>query len=126
MPPTTDRTPQEPSLGKYLADLRGARGMTLRAVEEATNREISNAYLSQIETGKIAKPSPNILYTLANLYKANYQELMERAGYVVPKPSHRPAQRQARIAALAKEDLTPEEEDLLLQYMAFLKQRRRK
>ena len=126
MPPPADRNPQESSLGKYLADLRGARGLTLRAVEEATEREISNAYLSQIENGKIAKPSPNILYVLARIYKASYDDLMERAGYIVPKPPRRSAQRQARLAALAKEDFTPEEEDLLLEYMAFIKQRRKK
>lgn len=126
MPMPPDRNPHESSLGKYLADLRGARGLTLRAVEDATNREISNAYLSQIETGKINKPSPNILHALARLYKADYHDLMERAGYIVPKPSHRPAQRHGRVAALAKEELTPEEEDLVLEYMAFLRQRRKK
>ena len=50
------------SLGQYLHSIRTDRDMTLRAVEEATNKEISNAYLSQLEQDKIKKPSPNILY----------------------------------------------------------------
>ena len=58
--------------------MRKSRGLTLRQVEEATEKEISNAYLSQLETGKISKPSPNVLHTLANLYAAEFQTLMER------------------------------------------------
>jgi transcriptional regulator with XRE-family HTH domain len=42
--------------------------MTQRQVEEATEKQVSNAYLSQPETGKIQQPSPNILHALAELY----------------------------------------------------------
>ncbi len=45
------------TLGEYLGSIRTDRKLTLRAVEEATNKEVSNAYLSQIENGKIQKPS---------------------------------------------------------------------
>ena len=41
--------------------------MTLREVEEATNKEVSNGYLSQLESGRISKPSPHILYTLSSV-----------------------------------------------------------
>ncbi len=41
------------TLGKYLASIRADRKMTLREVEEATSKQVSNAYLSQIENGKI-------------------------------------------------------------------------
>jgi len=46
-----DRTKEERSrkskttLGKYLASIRKDRGLTLRQVEEASEREVSNAYL---------------------------------------------------------------------------------
>ena len=46
-------------LGSLLADLRQAKGLSLREVEEATGRAVSNAYLSQLENGKIQKPSPS-------------------------------------------------------------------
>ena len=39
------------TLGQYLASIRADRKMTLREVEEATNKVVSNAYLSQIENG---------------------------------------------------------------------------
>ena len=40
-------------LGGLLADLRTAKGLSLRQVEEATDKAVSNAYLSQLENGKI-------------------------------------------------------------------------
>src|SRR2546425_8968864 len=58
-----DARPSE--LGALLADLRTAKGLSLRQVEEATDRAVSNAYLSQLENGKIQKPSPNVLHSLA-------------------------------------------------------------
>ena len=44
------------TLGEYLANVRIAKQLTLRAVEESTNGEVSNAYLSQLEHGRISKP----------------------------------------------------------------------
>ena len=55
-------------LGALLADLRTAKGLSLREVEEATDRAVSNAYLSQLENGKIQKPSPNVLHSLSGVY----------------------------------------------------------
>lgn len=46
--------------------MRKAKGLTLRKVEELTG--ISNPYLSQLETGKIASPSYNTVRTLVMLY----------------------------------------------------------
>ena len=68
----------ESTLGEHLARLRTASGLTLRQVEEATQKEVSNAYLSQLEKGKITKPSPNVLHALADAYKTSYEDLMER------------------------------------------------
>ena len=55
-------------LGALLADLRTAKGLSLREVEEASGKAVSNAYLSQLEHGKIRKPSPNVLHSLAEVY----------------------------------------------------------
>jgi transcriptional regulator with XRE-family HTH domain len=49
------------SLGLYLKGARLKRNMTLRDVEAATGKEVSNAYLSQLESGKITKPSVHAL-----------------------------------------------------------------
>lgn len=47
-------------------DLRKNKGFTLRKVEDLTG--ISNAYLSQLENGKIKSPSYTIVKTLYDLY----------------------------------------------------------
>ena len=43
-------------LGEYLASVRADRGLSLREVEKATDKTVSNAYLSQIENGQIKRP----------------------------------------------------------------------
>lgn len=126
MSPATDAREKERSLGAELQKLRRAAGLSLRQVEEATEKEVSNAYLSQLETGKIAKPSPNILHTLARVYDARYEDLMELAGYVLSEPAQPHGRRHGRVAALSIKDLTPEEEDALLKYAAFLRTQRKK
>lgn len=112
-------------LGQYLWDVRNARGMTLRQVEEAS--DVSNAYLSQLETGKIKQPSPHILHELAEVYNVPYETLMEKAGYIKreegDKSKGRP--RKGRVATFATEDLTEDEEAELLKYLAFLRTRKR-
>lgn len=120
------------SLGEYLANIRGIRKMTLREVEQATGSEVSNAYLSQLETNKITKPSPNVLHALAQVYVIPYETLMEKAGYISPVSSAPDALRSGaplrhgRAATFAPENLTQEEEERLLEYLAFLRSRRGK
>lgn len=109
-------------LGALLADLRKAKGLSLREVEEATGKAVSNAYLSQLENGRIQKPSPNVLHSLSEVYAVPYEALMEKAGYLLP--SQDSSGRRRRLAAFAIDDLTAEEEEELLKYLAFLRTRR--
>jgi len=111
------------ALGSLLADLRVAKGLSLRQVEEATERSVSNAYLSQLEKGKIRKPSPNVLHSLAFVYAVPYETLMEKAGYPLPAESGGGGRRR-RLAAFSIDDLTVEEEEELLKYLAFLRSRK--
>ncbi len=109
-------------LGTVLADLRKAKRLSLREVEEATGRTISNAYLSQLENGRIRKPSPSVLHGLADVYAVPYETLLEKAGYLRPSEGKRGGRRR-KLAAFAIDDLTPEEEEELLKYLAFLRSR---
>jgi transcriptional regulator with XRE-family HTH domain len=109
--------------GTVLADLRTAKGFSLREVEEATGKAVSNAYLSQLENGKIQKPSPNMLHSLAAVYAVPYETLMERAGYLLPTEGSNGGRRRS-LAAFAIEDLTAGEEEELLKYLAFLRFRK--
>jgi len=108
-------------LGALLADLRRAKGLSLRAVEEATGGAVSNPYLSQLEKGKIRKPSPHVLQALSGVYGVPYERLMERAGYLLTAENG--SGRRRRLAVFAIDDLTAEEEEELLKYLAFLRSR---
>ncbi|QDU98581.1 HTH-type transcriptional repressor RghR [Lignipirellula cremea] len=121
---TSDQT-----LGKYLSSLRGMKKMTLREVEDATDKEVSNAYLSQLENDKIAKPAPSILHALAAVYGQPYEKLMGKAGYLPASSATsalRSGKRHGRAATFANENLTDEEEEKLIEYLSFLRSRRGK
>ena len=107
-------------IGVVLADLRRAKGLSLRDVQEATGGAVSNAYLSQLERQKIKKPSPNVLRNLAEVYGVPYETLMEKAGYLLPATDGQDGRRR-RLAVFAIDDLTAEEEEELLKYLAFLR-----
>jgi len=118
-------------LGQYLWDLRQASGLSLREVEKWAG--VSNAYVSQLETGKIVKPSPDVLHRLDETYAsrlprnarvlASFKRMMELAGHPTPKKD---AAREGRLPTFGGEELTSEEEEELLKYLAFLRMRKGK
>ena len=113
--------------GAYLKSLRTGLKMSLREVEEATGKEISNAYLSQLENGKISKPSPSILHSLAGVYSVPYEKLMERAGYLPSSGAGRTeGAKHGRAATFSIENLTEEEEKELLDYLNWYRSKREK
>lgn len=118
--------PAGQTLGQYLRNLRLARRLTLREVEDASG--VSNPYLSQLETDKITKPSPHVLHKLAPVYGASYETLMEKAGYLRRSAPGAPsaAKRAGRLPAFSTDELTAEEEEALLEYLAFLRSRKGK
>jgi transcriptional regulator with XRE-family HTH domain len=108
-------------LGSFLASARNATGKTLRAVESDTG--ISNAYLSQLENGKIKAPSPQNLHKLASVYSVSYELLMELAGFPVPDGlgSRLSTNRMAsRIGPM-----TEVEEEALVEYLQFIRSRKK-
>jgi transcriptional regulator with XRE-family HTH domain len=114
-------------LGRYLASIRSDRQLSQRDVEKATNKIVSNAYLSQIENDQIKMPNPNILHALAELYAVSYEELMERAGFVAPmrSRSHSSKKSRSNAAPLAGHNLTAQEEKELVQYLGYLRSRKK-
>lgn len=111
------------TLATFISDARAKAGLTLRAVEKETG--ISNAYLSQLEHGKIQTPAPQNLHKLAALYHVPYEILMELAGYPVPE-STAVTSRPARDTIAARiGSVTKEEEEALVEYLQFLRLRKR-
>src|SRR3954447_12279027 len=92
-----ERNTSKRTLGQYLASIRTDRKMTLREVEEATSKQVSNAYLSQIENDKIQQPSPNILHALAELYAISFEKLMDMAGYLTSPATRSDSERHGRV-----------------------------
>jgi len=117
--PRSNRKHSRVELGALLAHLRVAKGFSLRQVEDRADGAVSNAYLSALEKGRIQKPSPHVLHSLAAVYAVPYETLMEKAGYLLPSEDE--CGRSRRLAAFAIDDLTAEEEEELLKYLAFLR-----
>lgn len=111
---------QKKNLGSFLRGGRERRSLTLRAVERATG--VSNAYLSQVESGKIRQPSPLVLHKLAELYELPYTLLLEQAGY--PAPTAENAAKKPTVVDSRLGPITSDEENALRQYLEFLRSRR--
>ena len=118
MPQTKDK------LGIFLGSARNKLGLTLRAVEEETG--ISNAYLSQLEHGKIKTPAPQNLYKLAEVYRVPYELLMELAGYPVPEAQSTGHRSSIDTFAARVGGVTEEEEEALVEYLQFIRSRKRR
>jgi transcriptional regulator with XRE-family HTH domain len=110
------------TLGQFLKTVREDKGLTLRSVENSTG--ISNAYLSQLEGDKIKQPSPIVLHKLAELYGASYTTLLDLAGYPVPGADNRNVKQSSLAARIGH--VTSDEEDALVEYLEFLRARRKK
>ena len=105
-------------LGEYLKSLRTLKKYTLRQVERKA--QISNAYLSQIETGKIERPSIDKLFKLAELYGVPYEVLMEKAGWI----PERPISYQCPPNVILDIPLSDEEMKKVKEYIEFLKSKK--
>ena len=133
-PPVNNNSKETPrdnrALGDYLKDARKAMHLTLRDVEAKTDKAVTNGNLSQIENDVIKRPSPNVLYSLANLYGLDYRDLLERAGHHAPSStSVTRGVDDAVLAGLplrAIAELNDEERQELTEYIAFMRQKRKR
>lgn len=112
----------EAHYGEYFKALRESKSMTLREVERKA--DVSNAYLSQLESGKIKQPSPITLHKLSELYGVKYEILMEKVGYPTSKPKERINQREPSISYRVG-SITNEEEIELINYLKFIRNKRK-
>lgn len=133
-PPARDhsKTPTRDNraLGEYLRDARQAMDLTLRDIEANTGRAVTNGYLSQIENSTIKRPSPNVLHSLADIYGLDYRNLLERAGHHAPNATDSTnVVAESALAGLplrALAELNDEERKELTEYIAFLRQKRKR
>ena len=108
-------------LGACLARSRKDLGLSLRAVEAET--KVSNAYLSQLETGKIKTPSPTVLHTLALRYGLAYEQLMQLAGYPIPRQNEENPSVQDNSLAARLGTVSADEEEALVDFLSLIRKR---
>ena len=109
------------SIGAVLRQAREVR--MLSAVEAARAAGISAAYLSKLENDAVKRPSPNVLHRLSEALAVPYAELMRLSGYRVPGEAA--ASPAGAVSAALFADLTDDERDELLEYLAWYRARRR-
>ena len=111
-------------LGARLREVRELRGLSLRAVAEPAG--ISAAYLQKLECGAVESPSPHALHGLAEVLATSYSDLMALAGYVVPEPVGEARTPMLIADERSSEPLDDDEARQLVDYLAFLRHKRRR
>ena len=110
-----------PSIGATLRRARAVR--QLSAVDAARAADISPAYLNKLENDAVKRPSPHVLNQLGRALGVSYAELMRLCGYPVPgEPEANPA---VTVGASLFADLSDDEREELLEYLAWYRARRR-
>jgi transcriptional regulator with XRE-family HTH domain len=109
------------TLGNVLKKSRELMQLTLRDVESKTG--ISNSYLSQLENDRIGKPAADTLHTLAHLYRIDFKFLLRIAGLVEKQSAENVS---FGHFVFAKDNLTKEEEEELINYLQFMRDRKKK
>jgi transcriptional regulator with XRE-family HTH domain len=108
------------STGDTLRQARTVRGLSV--LEAARAAAISPAYLSRLESDAVKKPSPHVLHRLSEALRVPYAELMRLSGYRLPGPAERAIE---TVSEALFADLTDEERDELIEYLAWYRARRR-
>ena len=109
------------NLGTFLRQAREVRELT--AVDAARAAGISAAYLSKLESDAVKRPSPHVLHRLSEALDVSYADLMRLCGYHVPGEEAVPATEPVGTELFA--DLTGDERDELIEYLAWYRARRR-
>jgi HTH-type transcriptional regulator, competence development regulator len=108
-----------PAIGRLLKRTRQVRALS--ATEVARAAGISAAYLSKLENDAVKKPSPPVLHQLSAALAVPYAELMRLSGY--PVPGEDPPAKANTIGAALFADITEDERDELLEYLAWYRTR---
>lgn len=108
------------SLGSAIKLAREVRGLS--GIDASRSAGISAAYLSKLESDAVKKPSPHVLHSLSEALAVPYADLMRLSGYRIPGETGKDASGTMTAALFA--DLTEEECEELLEYLAWYRTRR--
>tara|TARA_R110002124_G_scaffold149259_5_gene315361 strand:+ start:10099 stop:10512 length:414 start_codon:yes stop_codon:yes gene_type:complete len=110
------------TLGQVLKNQREIKDLSLRQVETLT--KVSNAYLSQLENNKVKNPSVGILHKLSSFYNIEFDSLLVAAGLI--KGEKAKEVKSASSFALSSDNLTDEEQEELIDYLKYIRQKKKK
>jgi transcriptional regulator with XRE-family HTH domain len=108
------------SIGTVLKQARDVRELS---GVDAARAARSPAYLSKLENDAVKRPSPHVLHQLSEALGVPYAELMRLCGYRVP--GDEAASASGTVSAALFADLTDDEREELLEYLAWYRTRRR-
>ena len=125
------------SIGEYVSYIRETRGYTLQDVVELVKAAIKNqsldlqcslsrGYLSNLETGKHAHPSPFKLKALAFIYKIPYESLLQKTGYWEKNIDKLKQYTALTLMLKEVDDMSNSEVRSVMDYIDFVKSRRSK
>jgi transcriptional regulator with XRE-family HTH domain len=104
--------------------LRQAREVRqLSAGDAARAAGISPAYLNRLENDAVKRPSPHVLHQLSVALTVPYADLLRLSGYRLPAETNGNVRESVGAALFA--DLTDDERDELLEYLAWYRARKR-
>ncbi len=66
--------------GDYIRGIRKEKKMTIRQLDLYSG--VSHSYISQLERGERAIPSPDIIKKISSALNVPYEEIMIQAGYI--------------------------------------------
>jgi HTH-type transcriptional regulator, competence development regulator len=110
-----------PTIGAVLRQAREVR--QLSAGDAARAARISPAYLNRLENDAVKKPSPQVLHQLSEALAVPYADLLSLSGYRLPAEPERDTSRS--IGAALFSDLSDDEREELLEYLAWYRARNR-
>ena len=109
------------TFGALLKQAREVRALS--TVDAARAARISPAYLSKLENDAVKKPSPHVLHQLSEALTVPYAELMRLNDYRLPGTSN--VDPTDTVGAALFADVTDAEREELLEYLAWIRARRR-
>ena len=101
-------------LAKEITRLREKKNLSKRALSNYS--KVSDAYIVQIESGKVKSVGPDILKKLAPALDASYEHLMSLAGYISSGTEVKESQMEYFVEV---ESL--EEKKMVEEYRSFLR-----
>jgi transcriptional regulator with XRE-family HTH domain len=109
------------TLGTVLKLARESKTYSLRFVEDKTG--ISNAYLSQLENDRIKKPAADTLFKLSEIYKIDFNYLLQKAGLV---EKNKTGNHSVGRFIFSKDNLTSEEQEELIRYLQYIRNKNKR